>query len=129
MIQGRVRTTLTLTFDGEQKELPVTFSLIDRISDTSQGGVDWASIPERIGIKGQRPITDMARLIFLVMQAAGFDPDIDDIYDDMRLDEESEEKGVLLAMQICKAFSPKGKKKVSQPVKKPTVKRKRKTKT
>ena len=125
MIQGRVRTTLTLTFDDEQKDLPVTFDLIDRVSSL----VDWASIPERIGLKGHRPISEMAKLIFYVMQAAGFNPDIDDIYDDMRLDEESEEKGVLLAMQICKAFSPKGKKKDSQPAKKQATKRKRKTKT
>lgn len=106
----RVRTTLTLSFNGEEKDLVVTFNVIDKIS----GLIDWASLPIKMGSGGQMPITEMSKLVYYALIEAGFkDVEIDDIYDSMRLTANKDE-GVLLAMQICKAFSPQVKKKDSK---------------
>lgn len=127
MLSNRVRTTLNLEFNGEEKELKVTFDTIDAISSY----VDWASIPERLAVKGQRPITDIAKLVFVTLAQAGFEPDIDDIYDEVYESPEKQSSYIQLAMQICHALSPRGKKKsessVNKQKSKPKTKRQKKS--
>lgn len=113
MFQGRVRSTVELTYvvdgEAETRDLAITFGLIDKISKE----VDWAAIPEKLG-EGKRPLTEIANLVALCMVEAGFklsDNDIDDIYDGLLSSDKVQASFTTVAMEIINAFMPQGKKK------------------
>ena len=102
----RVRSTLSIEYNGEVKELDVTFALIDEVSQK----VDWALLLEKVGTGSGRPLTDAAKLVHAVMVKAGHNITIDEIYDDMFQSKENEDSYFQLAMKFAQEFTPQGKK-------------------
>lgn len=102
----RVRSTLSIEYNGQVKELDVTFALIDEISQK----VDWALLLEKIGTGSGRPLTDAAKLVHAVMAKAGHNITIDEIYDDMFESKDAEESYLQKAILFANTFTPQGKK-------------------
>lgn len=102
----RVRNTLSIEYEGEVKELDVTFALIDEVSQK----VDWCLLLEKVGTGKGRPLTDAAKLVHVVMTMAGHNISIDDIYDEMFESKKNEDSYFQLAMQFAREFTPQGNK-------------------
>lgn len=106
---SEVRSTLTLTYDDQARELKVTFDLIDRVSDK----IDWEVMYENLR-KGIINYSKMAKFMYINLREAGFsaeDVSIDEIYDEMNASQENGQSYIELVIIICNSYLPRGKKK------------------
>lgn len=103
---SKIRNTIKLNYKGADKDLKITFDVIDRCS----AFVDWASIVVRIS-EGKLPLTDIAKFVWFCMNEAGHKVDIDDVYDEIGESQENAASYRDLCIELYAAFVPQGKKK------------------
>ena len=120
MYGGRTRTTVTLQYgegdDLEQRDLRITFDLIDKI----RSKVPWEKLA--IGLAQDEPdinFSMLAKFVYLNLEAAGFKPDIDDIYDEMMSSGDNKASYMQVASEIILAYQPQGRVKKKPEVAKP----------
>lgn len=124
MFGKRVRSTIELRYSDEVRDLNISFDLIDKI----RAKVPWEKLAMDLAKDDPEPnFTMLAKFIFYNLQAAGFKPDIDDIYDEIMEGADNQASYIQVASQIVMAYQPRGsaKKKalVEKPVKKTTAKK------
>jgi hypothetical protein len=108
-----VRNRLNLSFNGEEKELLITFDFIDRI----RRKVPWEKLALDLSGQGGEVIPDftlMARFVYHNLKEAGFlvnEDDLNDIYDDMLSSGVAQQAYINLIAQILGSYQPNGKKK------------------
>tara|TARA_R110000772_G_C13122757_1_gene422017 strand:- start:340 stop:711 length:372 start_codon:yes stop_codon:yes gene_type:complete len=109
---ARVRTTLEIEYDGQVRDLMVTFNLIDRIG----GIIRWEELA--VEFDKENPIPNfsvMAKFVYHNLKAAGFkvtDDDLSDIYDEILVGDDRESY-IQLVGKLLAAYMPQGSKKKS----------------
>lgn len=117
-MEQEVRAVIELTYDGECRELKVTFDLIDKI----RRKVPWEKMADEF--QTNLDLAMIARFIYLNMIEAGFDDvSIDRIYDEIN-NPKIQESYITLAGKIVGAYYPRGKKKALKAVPKAAKKTK-----
>lgn len=109
-MEGSIRSTITIHYGNEARDLNVTFGLIDRI----RRKVPWEKLALDSAENHSPDFAMMAKFIYLNMLEAGFDPndiDIDEIYDEMVLSDNTKDAYINLVGQIISAYQPRGPKK------------------
>lgn len=105
MYGGRIRTTLELKYGDEVRDLNVTFNLIDKV----RSKVAWEKLAIDLSKDEPEPnFTMLAKFIYYNLEAAGFKPDIEDIYDDLMINADAQDSYISVATQIIMAYQPQG---------------------
>jgi hypothetical protein len=105
MYGGRIRTTLALQYEDEIRDLKVTFDLIDRV----RSKVPWEKLAIDLSKDEPEPNFSMlAKFIYYNLEAAGFKPEIDVIYDEIMEGVENQAGFIAVASQIIIAYQPQG---------------------
>lgn len=100
-----VRTVLEIAYGGEVRDLKITFDLMDKV----RMQVPWEQIAVDFDKADMTPnFTLMAKFLFHNLKAAGFKPNIDEIYDNLVGEDENL---VGLVAQLIMAYMPRGSKK------------------
>ena len=109
---ARVRTTLEIGYDGQVRDLMVTFDLIDRI----RGIIPWEQLA--VEFDKDEPVPNfsmMAKFVYHNLKAAGFkvnEDDLSDIYDEILVGDDRESY-IQLVGKLLAAYMPQGNKKKS----------------
>lgn len=112
-----IRKVIEITYEGETRDLKVTFDVIDRV----RRHVPWEKMAMKMGVDPDFAM--MAKFIYYNLIEAGFkNVSINDLYDEIW--QADNQHGYLqLAHEILLAYQPRGKKKTSSEVKKKRVKK------
>jgi hypothetical protein len=107
---ARVRTTLEIKYNGQVRDLMVTFDLIDKI----RGVIPWEQLAVEFDKEDPVPnFSMMAKFVYHNLKAAGFrvnQDDLSDIYDEILVGDDRESY-IKLVGKLLAAYMPQGNKK------------------